>query len=117
MNLRKLIILSTLLMAGCSSVGSTQLVTATPRPANCQLDVYSSPSEIKKKYEPVCVIDSRTGTTAFHDKTASGAIKNAKPLACACGADAILIEGMETDGMTFMTWGKGTAIVKGIRYK
>lgn len=28
-----------------------------------------------------------------------------KPLACKCGADAILIKGMETENMTFMTWG------------
>lgn len=115
--MKKVIVLAAVALAGCSSVGSTQLVTSAPKPANCQLDVYSSPSEIKRKYQPVCVIDSRTGTTAFHDKTASAAIRNAKPIACQCGADAILIEGMETEGMTFMTWGKGTAIIKGIKYK
>ena len=115
--MRKLPIIALMLLAGCSSVGKTQLVTATPKPANCQLDIYSSEKEIKRPYTPVCVIDSRTGTTAFHDKTASAAIRNAKPQACECGADAILIKQMDTEGMTFMTWGKGEAILQGIKYK
>lgn len=112
-----LFVSATILLSACSSIGTTQLKNAEPKAPDCRLDVYSSAKEIKRPYEPICMIDSRTGTTAFHDKTASAAIKNAKPLACQCGADAILIEGMETDGMTFMTWGQGKAIIRGIKYK
>ena len=107
----------TLFLSGCSSIGTTQLQPATPRDDDCKLDVYSSKDEIKVPWEAVCVIDSRTGTHAFADKTASAAIRNAKPEACECGADAILIESMDTEGVTFVTWGKGKAIMKGIRYK
>lgn len=115
--MKKFLVVSVVLLSACSSMGTTQLTKAAPKAPNCELDIYSSEKEIKRPYTPVCVIDSRTGTTAFHDKTASAAINNARPLACQCGADAILIDQMSTDGMTFMTWGKGTAILRGIRYK
>jgi hypothetical protein len=115
--MKALAVLLSLSLAACSSVGSTQLKQANARPADCKLDIYSSVKEINRPYEPVCIIDAKTGTTAFDDKTASGAVKLAMPKACACGADAILIEGMETNGMTFMTWGEGKAMLKGIRYK
>lgn len=106
-----------LLIPACASVGATQLQSARPRADDCKLDVYSSETEITRPWETVCMIDSRTGTTAFADKTASAAIKNAKPKACKCGADAIVIQSMDTEGVTLVTWGKGKAIVKGIRYK
>ncbi len=116
--MRKVLLLSLCILglSACSSMGTTQLVNAEPKAPNCKLDVYSSEKEVKRPYKAICVIDSRTGTTAFHDKTASAAIQNAKPLACQCGADAILIEGMSTEGMTFMTWGEGKAILRGIKY-
>lgn len=104
-------------LSACSTMGTTQLKNAEPKAPDCKLDIYSSTKEIKRAYEPVCIIDSRTGTTAFHDKTASAAIRNAKPLACQCGADAILIENMSTEGVTLMTWGEGKAILRGIKYK
>lgn len=116
--MQKIIALSAIiLLSGCASVGSTQLKPSEPKAPNCQLDIYSSKEEIKRPYESVCVIDSRTGTSAFDDKSAAGAIRLSKPKACQCGADAILIEQMDTEGMTFMTWGKGKAIVRGIRYR
>lgn len=115
--MKKLICLSLLVLSGCSSVGSTQLKQAESKPPNCELDIYSGKDEIKRPYEAICLLDSRTGTTAFHKKTASAAIENAKPAACACGADAILVEQTDTNGVTLMTWGQGKAVLRGIRYK
>lgn len=106
-----------LAIAGCSTAGTTQLKLASARPEHCELDVYASKEEITRPWETVCMIDSRTGTTAFHTKTASAAIDHAKPHACECGADAILIDSMDTEGVTLGTWGRGKAILQGIRYK
>ena len=86
------------------------------KPINCELDIYSSKNEIQHKFKTICLIDSRTGTTAFHSKTAAAAVNQAKPYACKCGADAILIEMLDTEGVTMTTWGKGKAVLKGIKY-
>lgn len=106
-----------LCLCGCSSIGVTQLVPAASRDDDCKLDIYSSEKDVPVPWEAVCMIDSRTGTHAFAEKTASGAINNAKSEACECGADALIIESMDTEGVTLVTWGKGKAILRGIRYK
>lgn len=104
------------LLSGCANVGVTQLKPATSKSPTCSLDIYSSEKDITQPYEVVCLIDSRTGTTAFHKKTGAAAIEQAKSKACECGADAMLVETIDTAGITLMTWGKGTAIIKAIRY-
>jgi hypothetical protein len=93
------------------------LKTAAARPDDCQLAIYSSEQEISRPWEAICMIDSRTGTTLFHDRDAAAAIQQAKSAACQCGADAILIESMDTQGVTWGTWGQGKAILRGIRYR
>jgi hypothetical protein len=71
---------------------------------------------VKHKFEVVCLIDSLTPSNAFADKTAAGAIKRAKPSACECGADGLIIESLTTQGTTAFGWGSGSAILKAIRY-
>tara|TARA_R110002049_G_scaffold147846_2_gene310732 strand:+ start:2449 stop:2610 length:162 start_codon:yes stop_codon:yes gene_type:complete len=36
---------------------------------------------------------------------------------CACGADAIVFESSEEEGMTQFTWGQGKAQLKAVRYQ
>ncbi len=91
-------------LMGCTKVGVTQLAAGGRFPAkaeNCRLDIYSNAKEITRKHVEVCLIDSRTGTTLFHDKSASAAIEHARPHACKCGADALLVQSADTDGMSF----------------
>lgn len=87
------------------------------KPASCQLDQFVSERDLERPYEIACMITSETGTTLGHDKTASAAINNARADACACGADAIVIESSEEEGMTQFTWGQGKAQLKAVRYQ
>jgi len=104
--------------AGCTTVGVTRLRGAgAPKPDYCALDVYTSASTIPQPFEEACLIDSRTGTTAFDDKTVHGAIDAARPAACRCGADGLVVENAHTEGTTAFGWGSGAAIIKAIRYR
>ncbi len=116
--MKKYIILTAFLLAlsSCASVGVTKLNPAEPKEKNCALEIFSSESEIKKPFEVLCLLDSGTATNAFADKTVAGAIQLAKPEACKCGADAILILNGNTEGMSLTGWGRGTALLKAIRF-
>ena len=114
-----LLALATLSIAGCNKVGVVRLSSVSrraPKPATCHLDVYTSKQAVKRRFVEVCLIDSRTGTTAFHDKSAASAIENARPAACRCGADALLIARTDTEGVSLAGWGQGKAIIKAIAY-
>src|SRR3989338_5908689 len=101
--------LGTTLLTSCASVGVSRIKEYPSKGQNCQLDVYTDKSEISKPFEVISLIDSRTGTTLLHDRTASSAIEEAKPYACDCGADAVLIETTDTEGIGFNSWGQGKA--------
>lgn len=103
-------------LAGCGSIGVQPVSMGNAKPANCQLDQYVSERDIEQPYEVACMISSRTGTTLGHDKSASAAINNARADACACGADAIVVEFAEEEGITLFTWGQGKAQLKAVRY-
>lgn len=103
-------------VAGCASVGVTRMKVTQPKPEDCQLDVYSAESDVKRPFEVVCVLDSKTASSLFADKTVAGAIENARPDACECGADAIVIASGGAEGANFGSWGTGFALLRGIRY-
>ena len=73
-----LILAPALLLVSCAHVGVTTLRAANPKVATCSLDIYSSPEEIKKPYEVLCLLDARTGTTAFAERSGAGAINEAR---------------------------------------
>lgn len=114
--LRAATLLSLLLVSACASVGVTPLKTASSKPYDCSLDIYLSEKEVPKSFETLCLLDSRTGTTAFDDRSASAAINLSRPHACQCGADAIVVSQVDTEGMTLSGWGQGKAIIRAIRY-
>lgn len=103
-------------VSGCGSVGVQPVSMGNAKPPNCQLDRYVHERDIEQPFEIACTISSRTGTTLGHDKTASAAIQNAHADACACGADAIIVESAEQEGITAFTWGQGKAQLKAVRY-
>ncbi len=106
-----------LLLISCASVGVNELKAYPPKSSNCHIDVYTSESDIERQYEHICVLYSETGSSLFSVKTFENAIERAKPKACQCGADAIIISAVEKTGINLLTWGKGSAVLKGIRYK
>jgi len=105
------------LITRCTSVKVTTLKTYPSKPVNCKLDVYINENEIKKDYEIVCELNSKTGTTLFSKKTVANAIDRAKPKACEYGSDAIIVISSEKIGFNFWNWGQGKAMIKGIKYK
>jgi hypothetical protein len=105
------------LAASCTSVGVTRVKSAPSRASNCDLQVFTSEQEVTRPFEVVCLIDSQTGGTIFHDRTAAAAVEHARPYACRCGADGILISGIGREGPGMGSgWGHGTAVVKAIRF-
>lgn len=105
------------ILASCASVDVAKIKTLPPKKENCSLDIYSEASAIKKPYEVACVLGSSTGTTLFADKSIQHAIDIAKPEACKCGADAILVDNVSKTGMSLTGYGQGTASIKAIVYK
>jgi hypothetical protein len=79
------------LSAGCASTGVQELKTAPAKPDNCVLDTYRAESEVPRPFEALCTIDATPGREAFDDRTVQAAIEDAKPKACRCGADAIIV--------------------------
>jgi hypothetical protein len=79
---------------GCAGSILTTLKQAPAKPAGCTFDIYTSDSEVPKKFEALCIVEAHTGQGMFDDKTVSGAIEEARPKLCECGADAaVLVEG------------------------
>ncbi len=107
----------TLTLISCASVGVSTLKQYPAKSENCRLDIYTSRDDISKSFEVISVIDSRTGSTLFHSRTAAQAIENARPYACQAGADAILIKNAGTTGVGYSSWGEGNAIIEAIKYK
>ena len=103
-------------ITGCAAVGVTTLKSYSQKPADSSLDIFSSIEEIHKPYEIICLIDSKTGNSLFNDKTVAGAINLAKPKALECGADAILVENMQTVSGNGFNYGHASAIIKAIKY-
>lgn len=105
-----------LLMTSCASVGVNISKSYPPKDKDCMLDVYYSEQEVKKSFEVIALIDSKTGSNLFAKKTVSAAIELAKPKACECGADAIIITQMDKEGVTAGGYGYGKAMIKCIKY-
>ncbi len=105
------------LIASCATVHVNVLKEYPPKPMDCELDVYMIADDIKRPHEEICILESFTGTNLFSKKTFEQAIKLAKPKACKCGADAILVASVDKQGVNLLHWGQGRAVVRGLRYK
>ena len=64
----------------------------------------------------MCLIDVKTGTSIGHDRTGAGAVNYAKPYACKCGAEGLIILSATQDGDGFWIPKTGVANVKAIQY-
>jgi hypothetical protein len=105
--------LSMVLLPSCANIGVTTIKASSPKPENCILDIYTDEREIKRPFEVLCLIDSTTARSVLATKTGAAALEKAKPEACKCGADAILIT--EIGKMATMD-AQGKAVLKAIRY-
>lgn len=114
--MKTLLVFLAMALTGCATVGVTRLGQAEPRNKKCSLDVFTNESEVKRQYQNVCLIDSKTGSTLGDNRTMAGAIDIIRPEACKCGADAIVLMGGRSEGMNFWSNGQGFATVKAIKY-
>jgi hypothetical protein len=105
------------LIASCATVHVNKLKEYPPKPLDCELDVYMIADDIKRPHEEICILESLTGTNLFSKKTFEQAIKLAKPKACECGADAILVSSVDKQGVNLLHWGQGRAVVRGLKYE
>jgi hypothetical protein len=104
-----------LLLASCASTGVQELKSAPAKPDNCVLDSYRAESEVPRPFEALCTIDATPGREAFDDRTIQGAIEDAKPKACRCGADAIIVTQKEA-AATPEGVQRSTVTLRAIRY-
>ena len=88
---------------------------------DCQLEVFASESEVKRTFETLCLVEGYTSTRMFADRTMTGAIEEARPKLCGCGADAAII--VDGSSSTASFWApatlnevRGHAKLKGIRF-
>jgi hypothetical protein len=82
-----------ILVACTSSSQKTVLIPAPAKAFPCDLDLFTAASEVLRPHEKVCVINAK-GQSNFDDRSdASGrALERARQDACACGADALIIQ-------------------------
>lgn len=105
-----------MVVTSCVSVKVNVIKEYPAKPYDCPLDVYMIEDDVKKPYEEICILDSKTGTNLFSRKTFEQAIKLAKPKACLCGADAILVKSVDKQGINLLHYGRGSAVVMGVKY-
>ena len=119
------LLFSCLFFTSCAGSNVMVLKPAVARPADCELPVFASESEVGRKFETVCIVEGRTGTAIFGDTSAAGALNQAKPSLCACGADAGLVvsssssqhaSGLFTGPWTPVRDIRGNIQVRGIRF-
>jgi hypothetical protein len=64
------------------------------RPSDCGLEIFTDESEIERAYKRICLINSTSGAMATTDE----ALASARKQACACGAEALLVESLSSTG-------------------
>ena len=112
-------LISLFILANCAKKFSLTVTKNYPeKPADCALDVFLGDKDIKRPYETICIIDTKTGKSAFHGKGLNKVIDIARPLACRSGADAmVLLLVGRTDGNGFNdAGGSSNGVFKGIKY-
>ena len=100
-----------LVSVSCGHVGVTRLGSSSaspPKAPGCKLDVYVNESDVKRTFEPVCLIDATRGT----GNSLEGAIDWTRDDACRCGADAVVV----LNGSAGGAFHRAEAQVKAIRY-
>ena len=88
-----------LVLLACAHGSYTTMVAnpPPPRPTGCALDVFDNPAEVGRPFKRVCLISGESGAAATLDE-AMGAIREN---ACKCGAQAVLINQVQSQGNRF----------------
>lgn len=118
--MKKLVVLvaASLALVACGSTGVLPVGTAAavPKPEGCQIAVYDDEKDVGRPFEKLCLIDAKTGSTLYNNRSISGAMKKVNKAACACGADAVIVQKMEKKGVSLASWGSSKVTVIAIRF-
>jgi hypothetical protein len=118
MHTNKLVIVSLLALglAACAGVQKNVVKAAPPREAGCQLDVFFSADIAAQKgpSEELCTLNVKSSSAVVADKSIDGLVERAKPEACACGGDALIMMGKSDNAVG--TSSQGVANFKVVRY-
>lgn len=111
-------IVSAIVFTACGStgvvrVGKTQF---PPKPAGCPIAVFEAEEDVGRPFEKVCVIDAKTGSSLYVDRSPTGAMKKVSAAACQCGADAVILRQVQKKGVSLTSWGSSAMTVLAIRY-
>ncbi|HPA51504.1 MAG TPA: hypothetical protein PLP50_07870 [Thermoanaerobaculia bacterium] len=118
MKLTLAVVIASLALVGCGSTGVLPVgnASALPKPEGCQVAVFDSEEDVGRPFEKLCIIDAKTGSTLYNDRSVSGAMKRVNAAACQCGADAVIVKAMGKQGVSAWDWGSSKVSVVAIRY-
>jgi hypothetical protein len=107
-----------LALAACGSTGVVRVGKAqpAPKPGGCPIAVFEAEEDVGRPFEKVCVIDAKTGSTLYNDRSPKGAMKKITVAACQCGADAVILRQVQKKGVSLTSWGSSAMTVLAIRY-
>ena len=110
--------LAALSLVACGSTGVVRVgkVQTPPKPDGCPIAVFEAEEDVGRPFEKVCVIDAKTGSTLYNDRSPKGAMKKVTVAACQCGADAVVLRRVEKKGVSLASWGSSAMTGLAIRY-
>lgn len=109
--------LSVLFFVGCVPTAVVVVNTAPARLDGCSIQVFASDAEVRRPFESLCIIEARNDQGG-EVRTVEAVLVKAKVAACRCGADGIIVQGIEQKGMSWTSaLGEASVKVKAIRFR
>jgi hypothetical protein len=97
----------------CVRLGTT---VVPAKPDDCPVTIYSSEGEVKQPFETLCLLNARTSSGLFNNRSLEEATRRLKEAACKCGADAVIVTDLARETMSSWSWGRSGAKGIAIRY-
>ncbi len=113
--MKRFAVLIPVILLGCASGGSSGVVhlgsTVFPaKPEGCAVTVFSAETDVKRPFERICLLHSEGGPKI------ESAMKKMRKAACECGADAVIVTGMEQKGPTDIDYARSDVKATAIRF-
>ena len=111
------LVAATVALGGCGSTGVLPVgdASAIPKPEGCQLAVFDAEEDVGRPFEKLRLIDPKTGSTLYDNRSVSGAMMRVNLAACRCGPDAVIVKSMAKRGVSAWGWGASKVTVVAIR--
>ena len=115
---KKIFVVALFLMNwACAKVDVIRLSDqVTPKSELCSLEIFGSESELTRSFTSLCLINSSTGQGLFDDRSVKKALDQARPKACECGADAMVVKNSETAASGTAMYGKSSISILAIKF-